>query len=102
MMPVLRVLAALRFLRGSPLDPFGRTAERRGERAMIGEYEAVIEEVLERLSPETLPVAVALAALPERIRGFGHVKERSVRQAEAERARLLDRLRSPTHAVAAE
>ena len=101
-MPVFRVLAALRFLRNTPLDPFARTSERRGERALIAEYEATIEEVLDRLSPETLPVAVALAMLPERIRGFGHVKERGMRVAEAERVRLLERLRAPERAMAAE
>ena len=102
LMLVLRVLAALRFLRNTPLDPFARSAERRGEQALIAEYEATIAEVLHLLSPRTLPVAVALAALPERIRGFGHIKERSLRQAEAERARLLERLRTPAHAMAAE
>lgn len=97
---VFRLLAALRFLRHTPLDPFARTAERRRERALIGEYEALIAEILQRLSPETLPVAVALAALPERIRGFGHVKDRSLRLAEAEQARLLERLRAPARAAA--
>jgi indolepyruvate ferredoxin oxidoreductase len=102
MLPVLRVLSALRFLRNTPLDPFARTPERRDERALVAGYEATIEELLERLSPETLPVAVALAALPERIRGFGHVRERSMRLVEAERVRLLERLRAPIRAMAAE
>ena len=102
LMPVFRVLASLRFLRNTPLDPFARTAERRSERALIADYEATMEDLLDRLSPETLPVAVALAALPERIRGFGHVKERSMRLAEAERARLQERLRTPPRAMAAE
>ena len=93
MLAAMRLLASLRGLRHTPLDPFARTAERRRERALIAEYEDNIEEVLERLSSETLPVAVALAALPERIRGFGHVKERSLLLAETERARLLERLR---------
>ena len=101
MMLVFRVLAALRFLRNTPLDPFARTAERRSEQALIAEYEATIAEILDRLSPATLATAVALAALPERIRGFGHVKERSMRLAEAERERLLERLRTPTRALAA-
>ncbi len=101
MMPVFRVLAALRFLRGTPLDPFARAAERAGERALIAEYEAAIEEILQCLSPGTLSTAVALASLPERIRGFGHVKERAIREAEAERARLLERLRSSVQAMAA-
>ena len=94
-MPVFRVLAALRFLRNTPVDPFARNAERRVERALVAEYEATVAELLQRLSPATLPTAVALAALPERIRGFGHVKERSMRIAAAERARLLVRLRTP-------
>jgi indolepyruvate ferredoxin oxidoreductase len=89
MMAVFRLLAALRFLRNTPLDPFSHTAERRRERALIAEYEATIDAILGRLSPATLPEAVALAALPEQIRGFGHVKERSMRLAEAERERLL-------------
>ncbi len=102
MVLVFRVLAALRFLRNTPLDPFARSAERQSEQALIAEYEATIAEVLDRLSPATLPTAVALAALPERIRGFGHIKERSMRLAEAERERLLERLRTPERAMAAE
>ncbi|CAH2604478.1 Indolepyruvate ferredoxin oxidoreductase, alpha and beta subunits [Rhodovastum atsumiense] len=95
MMGVFRVLAALRFLRGTLFDPFARSAERRAERALITEYEETIEVILQELSPATLPVAVALASLPERIRGFGHVKERSMHEAATERSRLLERLRPP-------
>ena len=102
LMLVLRALAALRFLRNTAFDPFARTAERRAEQALIVEYEATIDEVLDFLSPHTLPVAVALASLPERIRGFGHVKEGSMRLAAAERTRLLERLRTPVHTMAAE
>jgi indolepyruvate ferredoxin oxidoreductase len=87
-----RFLAPLKILRGTVLDPFGRTEERRAERRLIAEYEATIEEILARLSPDTLATAVALASLPERIRGFGHVKEKAMREAAAERARLLERL----------
>jgi indolepyruvate ferredoxin oxidoreductase len=90
-----RVLAPLRVLRGTPLDPFGYTEERRAERRLIGEYEATIEEILRRLAPETLATAVRLASLPDRIRGFGHVKEKAMREAAAERERLLGWLRSP-------
>jgi indolepyruvate ferredoxin oxidoreductase len=88
-----RLLAPLKVLRGSVLDPFGRTEERRAERALIAEYETTIEEALGCLGPVTLPIAVALASLPERIRGFGHVKEKAIREAAAERVRLLERLR---------
>jgi outer membrane protein OmpA-like peptidoglycan-associated protein len=77
----------LRFLRGTALDPFGRTDERRTERRLIAEYEGLVDEVLQKLSAETLSTAVALASLPEKIRGFGHVKEKSIRNAEAEKAR---------------
>jgi indolepyruvate ferredoxin oxidoreductase len=88
MMGVFHVLAALRFLRNTKLDPFAYSAERRAERALIADYEAAVEDILQHLSPATLAGAVALAALPERIRGFGHVKEANQRMAEVERARL--------------
>jgi indolepyruvate ferredoxin oxidoreductase len=72
------LLAALRFLRGTPLDPFGHTAERRIERALVGEYEAQITELLAGLTPANLPLAVRIAGFPDEIRGFGHVKLRSL------------------------
>jgi indolepyruvate ferredoxin oxidoreductase len=92
---VFRVLARLRVLRGTPLDPFGHSEERRAERRLIGDYEADVAEILRSLSPETLATALALARLPDRIRGFGHVKEKAMREAAVERARLLERLRAP-------
>ncbi len=92
-----RLLAPMKFLRGTALDPFGRTEERRAERALVTEYEATVADILAHLSPATLAVAVALASVPERIRGYGHVKEKAMREAAAERARLLERL----HATAA-
>ena len=88
-----RFLAPLKILRGTALDPFGRTEERRAERALIAEYESSVAEMLAGLSPTTLATAVALASLPERIRGYGHIKEKSMREAAAERTRLLQRLR---------
>jgi len=75
---VFAVLAPLRFLRGSPLDPFGYTAERRMERALVRDYEALIEEILPRLRPDNAALALRMAAFPEEIRGFGHVKQKSV------------------------
>jgi indolepyruvate ferredoxin oxidoreductase len=93
-------LAKLRFIRGTGLDPFARSEERIAERKMIEEYEAMVADLLGTLSAQTLPLALALAELPDRIRGFGHVKERNRRAAELERARLLDQLRRPL-AVAA-
>jgi indolepyruvate ferredoxin oxidoreductase len=89
MLPVLRGLAKLRFLRGTPFDPFGRTAERRTERALIGEYEALVDELLAGLDASNHAQAIALAKLPEQIRGYGHVKERNLEKARAEWAERL-------------
>jgi indolepyruvate ferredoxin oxidoreductase len=102
MMSAFGVLAKLRFVRGSRLDVFGRTEERRTERRLIADYEALIEEILSLLSADTIATAVALASLPEQIRGYGHIKEKSIREAEAERAALLQRLRQPAMRMAAE
>ncbi len=90
---VFSVLARFKFLRGTPLDPFGYSLERRTERALIGEYESVIDEVLTRLDARNHALAVELACLPEHIRGFGHVKAASLEAARAQREQLLARLR---------
>src|SRR5690348_18218917 len=89
-----RVLAKLRGLRGTAFDIFGRTAERRMERQLIAEYEAVLREIAGALSPENHALAVELARIPEQIRGFGHVKERKLRAAKAREASLLATFRS--------
>jgi indolepyruvate ferredoxin oxidoreductase len=104
MIPVFRILAKLRRVRGTPLDIFGRSEERRTERRLIGEYEAVLEEIISRLSAANHPTAVELAALPLEIRGFGHVKQANLTRAKAKEAALLARFRSPSpaHALAAE
>jgi indolepyruvate ferredoxin oxidoreductase len=91
--PVFSALARLRFLRGTPFDPFGYTGERRTERALIAQYEALVDELLARLDASNHAVAVELAWLPEHIRGFGHVKEASVRAAREQREQLLAKLR---------
>jgi indolepyruvate ferredoxin oxidoreductase len=82
MMQAFRALAALRRLRGTPLDVFGRTAERRMERALIDDYRSAIEQVLARIGETglepTRATALAIARLPEQIRGYGHVKQESV------------------------
>ena len=92
--PVFRVLAAMKGLRGGALDLFGRTAERRMERALIAEYEADMAEVLAGLTPERLAVARELAELPLTIRGFGPVKEANAKKAAARRAELLAAFRA--------
>ena len=89
MLPVFRVLAALRRLRGTPFDPFGRTRKRRAERAAIGEYDSLIAELAAGLTPENHSLACDLAALPERIRGYGHVKRRAIAEARAIEATKL-------------
>ncbi len=71
MMSAFKVLARLKFLRGTPLDIFGYSEERRTERKLIADYVATLEEVLAKLTPDNHPLAVGLAAIPEKIRGFG-------------------------------
>ena len=83
MLPVFHVLARLRFLRGTPFDPFGWTRERRSERAEIPRYEQVLQTIGERLSPSNHATAVALASVPEHVRGFGHVKADHLARARA-------------------
>jgi indolepyruvate ferredoxin oxidoreductase len=92
MLRAMRLLAPLRRLRGTPFDLFGRTAERRQERALITDYLDMLERLLPRLGQVDYALAVSLARLPEQIRGFGHVKEASIAAAALERDRLLARL----------
>ena len=91
-----RVLAKFKVLRGTPLDPFGYTAERRTERRLIAEYCDLLREFCERLTPDNHHLAVALAALPEKIRGFGHVKQRHIAAAKAEEAALREQFGAGT------
>jgi indolepyruvate ferredoxin oxidoreductase len=99
MMRAFGLLAKLRFLRGSALDVFGYTEERRMERALIEQYRGIIEKVLGRLDEKTLPVAVELARLPDMIRGFGHVKEANVAKAHSRQAELLAQLEAPVISI---
>jgi len=99
MMTAFRLLTKLKGLRGTAFDPFGYTAERRIERALIAEYEAMLSEILERLSPDNHHLAVGLAAIPEKIRGFGHVKARSLTAAKADEAALMAQFRSGSPAL---
>jgi len=92
--PVLGMLARLRRLRGTIWDPFGRSEERRTERALIGEYDAIIDELLDRLDLEHHALAVEIAKVPEQIRGYGHVKAGNIAAARAEWQRLLGLWRS--------
>ena len=94
MLPAFRLLAKFKGLRGTPLDPFGRTLERRTERKLIGDYEEILDEVLAKLTPDNHHIAVALAAIPEKIRGFGHVKQQHLTAAKADEAALLEQFRA--------
>jgi indolepyruvate ferredoxin oxidoreductase len=94
MLRAFSLLARLKVLRGSALDPFGRTDERRGERKLIADYESTLDELLAKLTPDNHHLAVGIAAIPEKIRGFGHVKAHSLVAAKADEAALLDQFRS--------
>jgi indolepyruvate ferredoxin oxidoreductase len=73
---IFKLLARLKGLRGTPFDPFGYTAERRTERALIHEYRSCVDELLTGLTSERHAQALTIARLPEGIKGYGHVKER--------------------------
>jgi len=94
MFGVFRLLARLKGLRGTVFDVFGHTAERKTERKLIADYEALLDEVLARLTPDNHALAVGLAVIPEKIRGFGHIKLRHLATAKAEEAALLEQFRA--------
>ncbi|MFL6672117.1 MAG: indolepyruvate ferredoxin oxidoreductase family protein [Massilia sp.] len=98
MMKAFGVLAKLKGVRGTALDVFGYTAERRMERALIGEYRQAVEALLPKLSADNLAQAVAIASIPEDIRGFGHVKERHLKAAKDKEAALLAAFHSQAEA----
>jgi indolepyruvate ferredoxin oxidoreductase len=103
LLTAFRILPHFRFLRGTALDPFGRTAERKRERTLITEYEALLQEILGKLDHENHRLAVALVNLPEQIRGYGHIKDAAIEKAKARETELLAAFRSaPVQAAAAE
>jgi indolepyruvate ferredoxin oxidoreductase len=102
MVGAFRLLARLKFLRGTALDPFGRTAERKTERKLIEDYVAMIEQRIASLRPEQIPLLAKLARVPETIRGYGHIKEENIKKARAEQARLEAELEDTRFAAAAE
>jgi indolepyruvate ferredoxin oxidoreductase len=103
MMRAFRVLAAIRGLRGTAVDIFGYTAERKTERRLIADYEALLEEIAATLGAHNHAIAIELAAIPENIRGYGHVKARHLAAAKAEEAALLEAYRmAPAPRAAAE
>ncbi|NWG93108.1 MAG: indolepyruvate ferredoxin oxidoreductase family protein, partial [Parvularculaceae bacterium] len=101
MYQVLSVLRRFKFLRGTAFDPFGRSEERRLERRLIEEYRARIADIAQRLTHENLSAAVAIASLPEDIRGYGPVKRASIKAADERLAGLMDSFNQSPSAAAA-
>ena len=91
MLPAMKWLARGKVLRGTALDPFGRTEERRLERQLIDDYMTRIDGLLPTLDVARLPTATALAQLPLAMRGFGHVKLANIALARVREAELLHR-----------
>ncbi|MBT7758091.1 MAG: indolepyruvate ferredoxin oxidoreductase family protein, partial [Rhodospirillaceae bacterium] len=94
-MTAFKLLAGMKGLRGGGFDIFGRTEERRAERAAIPGYRTTIETLLADLSPENHALAVQIANVPAQIRGYGHIKERSQQAAAAEQELLLETWHNP-------
>ena len=89
MFKAFKRLSGLKRFRGSALDVFGKTEERQTERKLIEEYIQLLDQILARLNPVNHAAAVALASVPDEIRGFGHVKEKNLAAArELQAARL--------------
>ena len=95
MRPVLKVLAKLKGLRGTWLDPFGHTEERQLERRLITDYERTVEKLERGLRVDNLDLAVEVATLPATIRGYGHVKRKNIDAAKTREAALLGQFRKP-------
>jgi indolepyruvate ferredoxin oxidoreductase len=93
-LPLFALLARLRGLRGTPFDPFGRQAERRLERQLIADYEALVDELIRGLTPARSGMGTELAALWEQARGFGHVKAAAVARLRARQDALLEAFRA--------
>lgn len=92
MIPVLKLLAMGKRLRGTRLDPFGYLADRKMERRLVVEFEATVASLSRNLSRENIAVSAQIAALPLGIKGYGHVKDRNLDTAKAEEVRLLQSL----------
>jgi len=95
MLKAFGLLARMKFLRGGTFDVFGRTAERRGERQLIADYEQTVALLLDGLRDDRVALAVEIASIPEHIRGYGHVKEAHLHKAKAREATLLAQWKNP-------
>ena len=99
MFTAFKMLSALRGLRGTTLDIMGYTAERKRERRLIGEYKQFVEQLLENLTELKLPLAVQIASRAEKIRGFGHIKERNLHEYQQELTALLEQYQGDAPAL---
>src|SRR5262249_9052662 len=95
MLPVFRMLAKFKFLRGTAFDIFGHSQERKTARALIGQSESLVDELLAGLTPANHALAVKIAAVPDDIRGYGHVKDAHLAKAKRKEADLLAQWRNP-------
>ena len=86
------LLANFKFLRGTALDIFGMTAERKQERQDIVDYQELLNELLGKFNDSNYSIAVELADLPLQLRGFGHVKDQNREKLQLQREQLFDRL----------
>jgi indolepyruvate ferredoxin oxidoreductase len=94
MFKVFGLLAKFKLLRGTPLDPFGYGAERKLEVQLIADYERDLGELLQQLNAGNYATAVAIAELPEQIRGYGHVKEQALLKVRAQGKQLQERMQA--------
>jgi indolepyruvate ferredoxin oxidoreductase len=90
--PLFKLLAGAKKLRGSRLDPFGYTEERKMERQLIDDYRQLLQGLLDQLDPGNLRRAIELASLPAKVRGFGHVKRKAIDLFYADQEKLLRQL----------
>ena len=95
MLSAMRVLAKLKGLRGTALDPFGYSAERRTERRLVEDYRRIVEELVASLAADRIALAAEIASIPEHIRGYGPVKQRHLALASARQAELVAQWRNP-------
>jgi indolepyruvate ferredoxin oxidoreductase len=96
MMKAFGVLSKFRFLRGTMLDIFSYTDERRTERGLIEQYRQTILDLLPKLNADNLAKAAVIASIPEDIRGYGHIKEQHLKAAKEKEAALLRAFNSST------
>src|SRR5207344_1523192 len=101
MLPAFRLLARLKFLRGTAFDPFGYTSDRKAERQLIADYEAAIPRYTVGLRADRIAAVTRLARLPEMIRGYGHIKEDAIHKFTAERSRAEADIENGSFAIAA-